>query len=152
MKIYRIAQPVQQQMAPQQKKSQENIQGAMAEISQATALINKSLSTLQTQQMENLFKKDGIINAIQNGDIRKIDQNKVNESLEAMSAISQATLAINQSIKVIEDEGGDINKILTMTVQALQSGNYSAFTETMAGFQQNMTGMTGTIQNVSMPY
>ena len=147
MKIIRISQQAQPQMTPEQIESQKTIQGATSEIMQAIALINKSLNTLLVNQTENLFKKDELINAIQNGDIRKLDQNKVNQSLEAMASISQGSLAINQALREIENEGGNINEVLQMTVTSLKSGNYSSFTQSMPSFQSNLTGMTGTTQH-----
>ena len=152
MKIYKIAQAP-QQMTPDQINSQKNIQGATSEIMQAVGLINKSFETIDSNvKIKDLFKKDGYINALQSGTIRQLDQNEINVSLEAMASISQASMAINQSLRVIEDEGGDASATIQMAIQSLQVGNFSAFQATMSGFQAGMQGMTGVtnIQNLQI--
>jgi hypothetical protein len=131
-------------------KSQQEIMGAMGQIQESVALINKSIETLQADHIEELFKKDGVINALQSGNIRRLDQNKVNTSLQAMAEIATSSLSINQALRVIEDNGGEVNTVVNMAVQALQVGNYSAFQSGMANFQSNLTGMTGTMQNVTL--
>ena len=150
MKIYKIAQVAQPQMTPEQMKSRQEIMGATGQIQESVGLINKSIETLQMDKIEDLFKKDGIINALQNGNIRRLDQNKVNQSLQAMAEIATSSLAINQALRVIEDNGGEIGNVVGMAVEALNTGNYSAFQSTMANFQSNLTGMTGTMQNVTL--
>ena len=145
MKIIRIAQnPQSAQMTKEQQDSQKIIQESMSEIQQAVGLINKSMNTLQATQTEKLFQKDGLINALQNGDIRRLDQNKVNQSLQAMGDISQGSLAINNALMTIENEGGDIKGVMGMAIQSLQTGNFSAFVSTMGNFQNSLSGMTGT--------
>jgi len=143
MKIYKIAQA-------KQTKEQQEITGSIAQVQDSIALINKSIETLQIDKINDLFKKDGIINALQSGSIRRLDQNKVNQSLQAMAAIATSSLAINQALRVIEQNGGDVNTVMGMSVQALQVGNYSAFQATMADFQSGLTGMTGTTQNITL--
>jgi hypothetical protein len=132
--------------AAPQSAEQQTIQEAMGEIESAAALINKSSNDLKNNQTEDLFKKDGIIEAIQNGNLRRLDQNKVNASLKALAEVSQACLRINQAFFIIEQNGGDLKQISPMLIQALQSGQYSAFQSSMANFQSNLTGTTGTIQ------
>jgi hypothetical protein len=148
MKIYKITEAATpQQMTPEQIKSQQEIIAAVNQIQESVALINKSIEALQIDKIEDLFKKDGIIKALQNEEIRRLDQNKVNQSLQAMASIATSSLAINQALRVIEDNGGDAKIAIDMSVGALQTGNYSAFVSTMANFQTNLTGTTGTIQN-----
>lgn len=146
MKIYKIAQitPTNKMTDPKETEKQQVFQESLGMIQNASAMVNKSIQTLQTNQTETLFTKEGFINAIQNGDIRKININKVNDSIKAMQAISQSALAINEAIREVENVGGDVNSINGMIVQAILSGNYSSFTQSLPGFQQNLGAQTGT--------
>jgi len=153
MKIYKISQDQVQQ--PLDPVAVQEVMQAMDMLNKAIASINASIKAIEESGAAQLFSKDSIINAIQTGDTRKLDINNINQALEAMTAISQSSLVVNQAMRIFEENQSvaakmkmDVRSMQDMAIKALQTGNYAAFQSGMSQFNNMLGGMTGTTQNV----
>lgn len=148
MKIYKIAQQQGQQIDQGEVKT---VMEAIQYLNQAVANINRSLEVLERTGTAQLFTRNGIMQAIQGGDLTGLDINSVNEALNAMQQISNSALAINNALRIVKENPEaaqmmkmDINMLSNMMMTALQSGDYSSFQASMSGFQTNLQSMVGT--------
>lgn len=147
MKIYRVSQ--EQQMIDQEAIAE--VSQAINYINQSVANINQSLEIIENSGVSEMFRRDTLINAIQSGDFTGIDQNNVNDALNAMQMISQSVPVINNALRIIQDNpniakmlNADISSMQTTIVNSLQSGDYSGFSSMMADFQSDVGGLSGT--------
>ena len=141
MKIFKIS--------ANSSAQQQEMQDAIGTVQAAIATINKSITTLAAlptnQTGRELFQKDGIRNALQNGNIRNVDQNMIRQSLGNMGTILQSILAINEQFRVLENSGINVQQdVIPKVVAGLQTPNPQAFQSSMSGFVNNLSAMTGT--------
>lgn len=151
MKIYRLGQLQTQQGYQVDPGQMQAVMEAIQYLNMAVANINQSLQTMESAGTMQLFSRAGVIQAIQSGDLTGLNINEVNDSLNAMQQISQSALAINNALKVVRDNADaanlmkmDINILANMMVTSLQSGDFSAFTSTLGGYQSQLGAMTNT--------
>lgn len=148
MKIYRIAQ---QQQQPIDMNAAKPVMEAIQHINLAIANINKSLQVLETTGTAQLFTRQGVVEALQSGDLTGLDINNVNDALNAMQQISNSALMLNNALRIVKENPDaarmlqtDINVLSNMMVTSLQSGDYSQFNSMMGDFQSVVGGMAGT--------
>lgn len=148
MKIYRISQDVKKPIDP---NAIMEVSDALNKINNSVAVINKSLNDIESTGIDQLFQRENLIEAIQSGDLSRIDVNKVDQALNAMQYISQAVPIINSALRVINDNAEaaktlnlDIQGMQGLIISSLQSGNWSQFQSTMSNFQTQMGSMSGT--------
>lgn len=151
MKIFKISQVKAKAVDP---AVAEQINEAILTLQNSIATINQSLKIIETTGANQLFQRNNIINAITSGNLQKLNVNTINQALQAMTHISQTVPLINSSMKVLKENATaaqgmnlNINTVMNSINQSLRSGDYSQFTAQMQGFQQNLSGMSGTIQN-----
>ena len=157
MRIYRIAQlqatnPQQMQQMQQVDPQQiQEVAEAIQQVNMAIANVNKSLETLEQTGTMQLFSRNGVIQAIQSGDMTALDATNVDQALQAMQGISQSALALNNALAIIKNNAHalqlmkmDIGGVMNMMVTALTNGDYSAFQSTLSNFQSQLGQMTAT--------
>jgi len=151
MKIYKISQINPQNQQEMQKAAQE-IMEATSIVGNSVATINQGLKIIADTGVEQLFKKETLINAIQSGDTSQLDINKVNQALQAMTNISQTIPIMNQAFRTIDENktisiqmGMDSRSLMNTVMQSLNSGDYSQFTAILNQFQSGLSGMSGTM-------
>lgn len=149
MRIYKIAEPILGEEIDE--KSTLAVKEAIEHVNLSVANINKSLETLKTTGVLDLFTKEGIIDVLQSGNMAKLDVNIINNALNAMKQISNSALMLNNSMRVIKENPeaakrfqADINTVANMITTSLQSGDYSQFSSIMGNYQSALGGMVGT--------
>lgn len=151
MKIYKIsegAQSGQTQLTPQQQQQQKDIQTAFTVIQETVATINRALNDLNSisvnQDATNIFKKNGLINLLQSGQIMgNVDQNTIKKSLTNTSIITNAVLVIHNQLEAIKASGGNPIKVIPIIVQEINTPNPQAFLNSMGNFISSLSAQTG---------
>ena len=156
MRIYAINKAAAGPLTPdaQTLRQKQEISATIQRLEQSIAVINKGVKTIEQTGLINLFTKNGIISAIQSGDLNKFDINTVNQGLQAMHSISTTMPIINSCLRYLQENAdiaaqinpnfANINNVYSMMVNQINTGDYSQFEAGMANFQAAMPGMAGT--------
>ena len=103
----------------------QQIAEALQHVNMAIANINKCLATLEQTNTMQLFSRDGIIQAIQSGDMTALDVNTVDQALQAMQGISQSTLMLNNALAVIKNDSQAMQMMKIIKTPRQAHGNKS---------------------------
>lgn len=129
----------------------QEVADAINKVNQAVATMNQSIQVIEQTGVAELFQKDSLIQAIQSGDLAKLDSTKVEQALHAMQNIAQASPILNNAMAVVRDNQQaaqtlkmDFTAVQNMIVNSLQSGDYSQFQSTMSNFQSAIGGLSAT--------
>ena len=147
MRIYKIS----QQQQPIDQEAMQEVAEAINRVNQSVAIMNQSIQVIEQTGVANLFQKDSLIQAIQSGDLSKLDPTKVEQALQAMQNIAQASPILNNAMAVVRDNQRasqmlkmDFTAVQNMIINSLQSGDYSQFQSTMSNFQSTLNGLSAT--------
>lgn len=156
MRIYSINRTAAGPLTPdaQTLQKKQEVSATIQRLEQSIAVINKGVKTIEQTGLINIFTKNGIIGAIQGGDLSKFDINTVNQGLQAMRGISTTMPIINNCLRYLQENTdiaaqvnpnfANINNIYTMMVTQINTGDYSQFQSGMANYEAQMPGMAGT--------
>jgi hypothetical protein len=142
---YKIAQ--EQKTDPQRQE----IVTALETINNTVAIINKSLETIQNDNVMQLFTKDSLVQSILSGNTTTLTATSVQPSLDAMDNISKSIVVINKNIRILQNNeanavklGINVGDIQQQVMDTIQSGQYAQYSSTMQAFIQNLSQMSNT--------
>jgi len=148
MKIYKIAQT--NPNAQADPAAVQEVMEAAATVKMCIDTINKSLSVMtKNQNIANLFQRDTIINEIVTGNTNSLNQNIIQDTLDAMSKIVVTIPTLNAALKTLRENDKiarqynmDINSINKFITNSLKTGKVVP-SNALNNFNTNLPSSSG---------